>query len=44
LKGARALGADAFSSDHVWQAFVVVVPLCALVLGWATTVFKKAVA
>jgi ABC-2 type transport system permease protein len=42
--GARALAAGAFSSDHVWQAFAVTVPLCAVVLGWATSVFKKAVA
>ena len=42
--GARALAAGSFSSDHVWQAFAVIVPLCALVLGWATSVFRKAVA
>ena len=44
VEGARALGAGAFSNDHVWQAFAVTVPLCALVLGWATSVFRKAVA
>jgi ABC-2 type transport system permease protein len=44
VEGARALGAGAFSSDHFWQAFAVVVPLCALVLGWATSVFRRAVA
>jgi ABC-2 type transport system permease protein len=44
VEGARALGAGAFSSDHVWQAFAVIVPLCVMVLGWATTVFRKAVA
>ena len=43
VEGARALGAGAFSSDHVWQAFAVTVPLCVVVLGWATSVFKKAV-
>ena len=42
--GARALAAGSFSSDHVWQAFAVIVPLCGLVLGWATSVFRKAVA
>jgi hypothetical protein len=42
--GARALAAGAFSSDHVWQAFAVIVPLCIVVLGWATSVFRKAVA
>jgi ABC-2 type transport system permease protein len=44
VEGARALGAGAFSSEHVWQAFAVIVPLLVLVLGWATSVFKKAVA
>ena len=44
VEGARALAAGAFSSDHVWQAFAVIVPLLVLVLGWATNVFKKAVA
>ncbi len=43
VEGARALGAGAFSSDHVWQALAVTVPLCVVVLGWATSVFKKAV-
>ena len=44
VEGARALAAGSFSSDHVWQAFAVIVPLLVLVLGWATSVFKKAVA
>jgi ABC-2 type transport system permease protein len=44
VEGARALGTGTFSSDHVWQAFAVIVPLCLLVLGWATSVFRKAVA
>ena len=29
---------------RVWQAFAVLVPLCALVLAWATRVFRTAVA
>ncbi|HEY5335704.1 MAG TPA: ABC transporter permease [Mycobacteriales bacterium] len=44
VEGARALAAGAFSNDHVWQAFAVIVPLCVLVLGWATNVFRKALA
>jgi ABC-2 type transport system permease protein len=44
VEGARALAAGTFSSDHVWQAFAVTVPLCVVVLGWATSVFRKAVA
>jgi ABC-type polysaccharide/polyol phosphate export permease len=44
VEGARALAAGDFSSDHVWQAFAVIAPLCAIVLGWATSVFRKAVA
>jgi ABC-type polysaccharide/polyol phosphate export permease len=43
VEGARALGAGIYSSSHVWQAFAVLVPLCGLVLCWATSVFKKAV-
>jgi len=44
VEGARSLGAGDFSSDHVWQAFAVIIPLCLIVLSWATNVFKKAVA
>jgi ABC-2 type transport system permease protein len=43
VEGSRALAAGNFSSDHVWQAFAVIVPLCALVLTWATSVFRNAV-
>jgi len=43
VEGARSLGAGAFSTSQVWQAFAVLVPLCGLVLVWATSVFKKAV-
>jgi ABC-2 type transport system permease protein len=42
--GARALCAGSFGSSSVWQAFAVLVPLCAVVVAWATSVFKKAVA
>lgn len=44
VEGARALSSGTFSSAHVWQAFAVTIPLCAMVLSWATNVFKKAVA
>lgn len=42
-EGARSLGAGAFGDPHVWQAFAVTVPLCALVLAWATRVFRRTV-
>ncbi len=42
--GARALCAGSFGASAVWQAFAVLVPLCAVVVAWATTVFRKAVA
>lgn len=42
--GSRALASGSFSSDYVWQSFAVTVPLCVLVLAWATRVFRKAVA
>jgi ABC-2 type transport system permease protein len=44
VEGARALCAGAFSSPAVWQAFAVLVPLCAVVVTWATRVFRQAVA
>ena len=43
VEGSRALVSGSLSSTHVWQAFVVTVPLCAVVLAWATNVFRKAV-
>jgi ABC-2 type transport system permease protein len=44
VEGSRALSTGTLSSPHVWQAFAVIVPLCAVVLTWATSVFRKAVA
>jgi ABC-2 type transport system permease protein len=40
----RALAVGHFSDPSVWQAFAVLVPLCALVLAWATRVCNRAVA
>ena len=40
---ARALAAGRFTDPAVWQAFAVLVPLCALSLVWATRVFRRAV-
>jgi ABC-2 type transport system permease protein len=44
VEAARSLAAGSFGADHVWQAFAVLVPLCALVVTWATRVFRTAVA
>jgi len=44
VEGARALSAGAFGNAAVWQAFAVLVPLCIVVLTWATGVFRRAVA
>jgi hypothetical protein len=44
VEGARSLGSGDFSSDHVWQALAVIIPLSVMVLIWATNLFKKAVA
>jgi ABC-2 type transport system permease protein len=41
--GARALCAGDFGASVVWQAFAVLVPLCIVVVTWATSVFRKAV-
>jgi ABC-2 type transport system permease protein len=39
----RALAVGHVSDPAVWQAFAVLVPLCVLVLAWATRVFRRAV-
>lgn len=44
VDGARSLSAGSLSGSQVWLAFAVTVPLCAIVLAWATNVFRKAVA
>lgn len=44
VAASRVLADGTFSSPHVWQAFAVLIPLCALVLAWATRVFRHAVA
>ncbi len=40
---ARSLAVGHLTDPAVWQAFAVLVPLCALVMAWATRVFKQAV-
>jgi ABC-2 type transport system permease protein len=44
VEAARALAVGSFGAPAVWQAFAVLVPLCAIVLAWATRVFQRAVA
>jgi ABC-2 type transport system permease protein len=44
VQASRALATGTFGAPAVWQAFAVLVPLCALVVTWATRVFRKAVA
>ena len=44
VEGSRALTAGTLTDDHVWQAFAVTIPLSAVVVFWATSVFRKAVA
>lgn len=44
VEGARALAAGSFANAAVWQSSAVLVPLCALVVSWATRVFQRAVA
>jgi ABC-2 type transport system permease protein len=43
VQGARALSAGAYSNPAVWQSFAVLVPLCIVVVTWATGVFRRAV-
>ncbi len=44
VAASRLLANGHFAGHQVWQAFAVLVPLCALVLAWATRVFRRAVA
>jgi ABC-2 type transport system permease protein len=44
VAAARSLAVGVTGSAAVWQAFAVLVPLCAVVLTWATVVFRRAVA
>ncbi len=44
VEAARVLAPGTLTGTAVWQAFAVLVPLCALVLAWATNVFRNAVA
>jgi ABC-2 type transport system permease protein len=44
VDAARVLSAGTLSGTAVWQAFAVLVPLCAVVLAWATGVVRRAVA
>lgn len=43
VAASRGLAVGQFAGPHVWQAFAVLVPLCALALGMATRVFRRAV-
>jgi ABC-2 type transport system permease protein len=40
----RALAHGTFSGPATWQAFAVLVPLCAITMTWATAVYRRAVA
>jgi ABC-2 type transport system permease protein len=44
VQASRVLAAGTLTGTAVWQAFAVLVPLCLLVLAWATRVFRTAVA
>jgi ABC-2 type transport system permease protein len=44
VQASRVLAGGTLTGTAVWQAFAVLVPLCAVVLAWATSVFRKAVA
>jgi ABC-2 type transport system permease protein len=44
VQASRSLATGSFGATAVWQGFAVLAPLCALVVLWATRVFRKAVA
>lgn len=43
VQASRVLAGGTLAAAAVWQAFAVLVPLCALMLTWATSVFRRAV-
>jgi ABC-2 type transport system permease protein len=44
VQASRVLAGGTLATAAVWQAFAVLVPLCALVLVWATSVVRRAIA
>ncbi len=44
VSAARVLASGTLAGSAVWQAFAVLTPLCAVVMGWATAVVRRAVA
>jgi ABC-2 type transport system permease protein len=44
VEAARALAAGNLATSATWQAFAVLTPLSILTVGWATNVFRRAVA
>ena len=43
VEASRVLAAGTLTGTAVWQGAAVLVPLCAVVLAWATSVVRKAV-
>jgi ABC-2 type transport system permease protein len=43
VSASRVLAIGDFANPAVWQAFAVLVPLCVVVVVWATRVFRQAV-
>ncbi len=44
VQASRVLASGTLSGSAVWQAFAVLVPLCVLVVTWATRIVRKAIA
>jgi len=44
VQASRELAGGTLSNPAVWQAFAVLVPLCALVVTWATRIVRDAIA
>ena len=43
VTASRSLSYGSFGGGATWQAFAVIVPLCALLVAWATRVYRRAV-
>jgi ABC-2 type transport system permease protein len=44
VSASRQLAAGHLGSTQVWLCFAVLVPLCAVVVAWATGIVRRAVA
>jgi hypothetical protein len=44
VAASRELATGHLGASQIWQAFAVLVPLCALTVAWTTNIVREAVA